>query len=169
MKRYRRLVITLGFAVIAGVAVLPATASAHTLTGTTTEYRAVNMTDKGTFNGDWLTCVSVASSKVVQHPFCHSDVTITLQVSGGAGYTNGEISGAIGFNVSYSESTGQGTTWDVPAGEAGNGQVGWHYERYTAGMESRVCGIGGCGGWSSPTSVTIQKHLNPAYRFLITN
>lgn len=135
-------------------------------TGTMTEYRAVNITDKGAFSGDWTHCLYVTAEKTVQHPSCSVGASVTESVGGDVGFAYSVISADVGFNVSFSTDESSADTFDVKAGVSGWVEAGFRYEKYTAGMESRVCGIGGCGSWSSPDTVTVQKHLGPTFRFL---
>lgn len=134
--------------------------------GTLTEYRAVNITDKGAFSGDWSHCLFVSAMKTVQHPSCSVSTSVTESVGGDVGFAYSVISAQVGFNVSFSTDETSTDTFDVQPGVSGWVEAGFRYERYTAGMEKRTCGIGGCAAWSSPDKVTIQKHLGPTFRFV---
>lgn len=130
-----------------------------------TYYRSASLTNQGDHSGDWKHCMYVTAQKVESHPVCTKNVTVTLTVTGQGGYSAANISGAVGFNVSYATSFGDGQSWDVAPGKSGWADAGARYTQYLSSMESRTCVVntGSCSAWSSPQKVTVQKFLGDTY------
>lgn len=126
----------------------------------------VSKTNEGTYTGDWRHCIYVAASPVWTHPTCNVNVTVTAQFTLTGGYTSDQISGVVGFNISYSVSYGYGLTADVPPDTSGYIDIGLHYTRYKVGVQKRTCFVPGtCDPWSGTSYQTVQHVLAPAMAF----
>jgi hypothetical protein len=133
------------------------------------QYRDVNMVNDGQASGDWTHCLYVTAAKYIQWPTCSQGVTVTEEVSGGAGYSAPDISVAVGFDVSYSKTISTSDEVEVDPGGSGWFDMGFRYQKYSFGMEMRVCIVpGSCLAWSSPTATVAQNYLGPTYAYMGT-
>src|SRR6266568_2552663 len=66
------------------------------------ENRGIGKTYEGAYSGDWTHCNYVSVAKYTQYVNCSKGRTVTESISGNAGFSAPVISGAVGFNVSYS-------------------------------------------------------------------
>ncbi len=133
------------------------------------EIRGIHKHFVGDFSGDWTHCNYVTKANYKQTAGCTQGATVTESVSGNVGYGNGEISGAVGFNVSYSSTVTATNSVTIDPGGYGWFDVGFRYARYTIEMEERTCLLhGGCDSWSRPDKVTVQKHLGDTFHYFGT-
>jgi hypothetical protein len=133
------------------------------------EYRGIHKTDKGQWSGDWVRCNYVSKAKYTQTANCSQGKTVSLAISETYGFSDGEISAAVGFSVSYSSTVTAGNAVTVKPGGYGWFDVGFRYHRYTIQMEKRICyRVGGCSAWSSPKTITVQHHLGPTFHYFGT-
>src|ERR1700685_982068 len=89
-------------ALCGGTAMAQTTASAkpHLIPHEQVEYRAAYKDNQGDFSGDWVHCLYVTKSKSTLTYTCTKTLTVSESTSATAGFTDGEISAAVGFNVS---------------------------------------------------------------------
>jgi hypothetical protein len=132
------------------------------------QYRLISDNYQGQFSGDWVTCVYATAESYAYQIGCSESVTVTAGVSGDAGFSYGELSGEVGFNVSVSESLGSNAEWNIAKYQSGWGQVGFRYNQYQIGQEDRTCipVTGYCSAWSNPDYITVQNVLAPTYQFV---
>jgi hypothetical protein len=135
-------------------------------------FRSVRRVSKkylGSHSGDWKRCVYQTAQRTPSTLTCDHSVTVTASISasfGSAGFSDADISPTLGFNVSYSSTFGNGESWTMKRYESGWGDMGFRYNLYRIGMESRECPLhGSCLGWSSPTYGNVQQVLGDTYKF----
>jgi hypothetical protein len=97
------------------------------------EYRGVHKTDKGQWSGDWVRCNYVSKANYTQVANCSQGKTVSLSISETYGFTDGQISAAVGFSVSYSSTVTAGNSVTIKPGGYGWFDVGFRYHRYTIG------------------------------------
>ena len=150
------------------VAMLPAT-SAKADVVYTFQYRGVSKTYVDQVSGDWVHCNYITKAKYTQTAGCTKGKTVATQVSTTYGYSDGEISAAVGFSVTYSTTVTATNSVTIKPGGAGWFSVGFRISRYTIRMENRTCTHGTCGAWSSPSSkITVQHHLGNTFHYFGT-
>jgi hypothetical protein len=152
----------------AGPALAVARANPHD-DPTTFQTRGIDKTFIGDFSGDWRHCNYVTKATYKQNVSCSQGETVSESVSGNVGFSDDEISGSVGFNVTFSSTVTATTGVTVNAGGSGWFDVGYRYAEYTIEMESRTCLLhGGCDPWSSPDKVTVQNHLGNTFHYFGT-
>ncbi len=173
-----RLVTQLAVASLAaGAALLFNPAVAHAATPQdviyTTQTRLVNKTAGGYADGHWKTCFHVHKSPIATTPTCTQSVSVSTAVQLSGGYSDKDLGSSFGFSVTVTVTFQVGWSYQgtVPAGKAGDFQVGIHYRVWTGGMEIRTCHTPGsiCSSWSSPTAVRVEQEISPAGRFVYTS
>ncbi len=146
-------------------------ATPHLIPTVSTQYRAVNKEYHGLGSGDWKACNYATKQRSTVTIGCAYAVSISLSVSGNVGFTDGEISSSVGWNVTYSTTTTADASVTVYRGGSGFLDVGWVYDEYTVGMEKRRCIhtlIESCGPWSSPERVSLQRAITPTFKYFGT-
>src|SRR5438477_12087490 len=152
-------------------AAVPSTASAPRDFVYQTQVRGVHKTDKGVFNGDWKHCLFVPKEKYVQMANCAQGATVTTTYSATFGFKVDDISAAVGFSISVSKFESSSISVKINPGGTGYYDAGFHYRRYTIGMESRTCRVAPapeCPAWSGPSTITVQQRLAPTFMYFGT-
>ena len=135
------------------------------------EYRAAYKDYKGQFSGDWAHCLYVTKQKSPLSYSCTKTVSVSESISGNVGFSDGEISSSVGWNVAYSAGVSVAASVKVKAGGSGWLDDGFRYQRYVAGMEKRWCVqtlILSCNSWSKPDNVTVQRHIGNTFYYFGT-
>jgi hypothetical protein len=132
------------------------------------EYRGVHKTFEGDHSGDWRHCEYVTKANYVQTAGCSKGKTVSTGISYTFGFSDGEISEAVGFNVSFSTTVTASNSVTIEPGGSGWFDVGFRYAEYKIGMEKRVCSRINCLPWSKPKTVTVQKHLGGTFHYFGT-
>ncbi len=169
----RKIMLVLAAAVASFAVSAPAMAATHPSTPNDNpafvQIRGLHKKFLGDFSGDWAHCEYVTKAKYTQAVSCSRGVTVSESVSGSVGFTDSQISGTIGFNVSYSTTVTATNSVTIKPGGSGWFDVGFRYGKYTIEMESRVCFLhGGCEPWSGPDKVTAQRHLGSTFHYFGT-
>jgi hypothetical protein len=146
----------------------PAPRAQPAVNPTWTEYRGVHKTFEGDHSGDWVHCEYVTKANYVQTAGCSRGKTVSTGISYTFGFSDGEISEAVGFNVSFSTTVTASNSVTIEPGGSGWFDVGFRYAEYKIGMEKRVCSRINCLPWSKPKTVTVQKHLGGTFHYFGT-
>ena len=122
----------------------------------------------GDHSGDWVRCEYVTKANYVQTAGCSRGKTVSTGISYTFGFSDGEISDAVGFNVSFSTTVTASNSVTIEPGGSGWFDVGFRYAEYKIGMEKRRCSPVNCLPWSKPKTVTVQKHLGDTFHYFGT-
>jgi hypothetical protein len=137
------------------------------LVPTSIQTRGIDKTYLNATSGDWAHCTYVTKAKYTQTAACSKGVSVTESISGNIGYDAHEISAAVGFSVTFSQSVSSSNSVTIRRGGYGWYDVGFRYKRYKIGMETRTCAIH-CTNWSKPDWVTVQQHTGNTYHYFGT-
>lgn len=135
------------------------------------QYRAAYRHNEGDFSGDWVHCEFVTKSKSTLTWTCTRTVTVTETTSATFGFSDGEISSSVGFNVSYATGVSDAVSVRVKPGGSGWIDNGFRYDRFVVGMEKRTCvqtNILSCPPWPKPRAITVQRHLGNTFQYFGT-
>ncbi len=135
---------------------------------TWTEYRGIHKTSHGDHSGDWVHCEYVTAVKYTQTASCSKGKTVALSMSETYGYSNGEISAAVGFSVSYSTTVTAGNAVTIKPGGSGWFDVGFRYHAYSIEMQKRLCSGLGCLPWGDSHTINVQQHLGSTFHYFGT-
>lgn len=146
-----------------------ATARSPRVNARWTEYRGIHKTSQGDHSGDWVRCEFVSKAKYTQTANCSKGKSVSLTISETFGYSDGEISAAVGFSVSYSSTVTAGNAVTIKPGGSGWLDVGFRYHGYSIEMQKRTCHtVPGCGAWGDSHTIVVQQHLGPTFHYFGT-
>lgn len=165
------------FALAAGIFGLgprTALAAAHLSSNSTSEVRPqyysyptylVSKNFEGYYSGDWQQCGFATQQSTVTSQGCQYTVTVSEQIGGTVTIPVSAISGAVGFNVSYSQVEGYSYTASIPPVEWGAIGMGFEYARYYTVVKRGQCDVStGVCSWTYSYN-TDQNHIAPTRMF----
>jgi hypothetical protein len=134
-----------------------------------TEYHGIHKTSEGDHSGDWVRCNYISKASYTQTASCSKGKSVSTTISETFGYSDGEISTAVGFSVSYSSTVTAGNSVTIKAGGSGWFDVGFRYHGYSIEMQKRTCHtVGGCSAWTDSHTIVVQQHLGPTFHYFGT-
>jgi hypothetical protein len=121
---------------------------------------------EGCYSGDWQQCGFAAQQRGFTSQGCQREVTVSEQIGGSVTIPVGAISGAVGFDVSYSQDEGYNYTVSIPPGEWGAIGMGFEYAQYYTVVKQHQCNVstGVCSNWRYSYN-TVQDHIAPTGKF----
>jgi RHS repeat-associated protein len=141
-----------------------------------TEYDLLSKVYEGQHSGDWTHCLYVTAQDAEQWPSCNKSVTVTAEVDGtiGAEIPKSILSAEVGFNVSYSTSTGNSDGFQINPGGHGFIDAGFRYKLWKLTEKKRSCAQSSYGApitygkWSKVYSGSVQQILGVTYKYFGT-